>query len=196
MRWTINSFLSDGVSLRIQFVQRNITRHSVINHGDTDFTHLNNIDISFVLFNLFNFFLFIFWVINTKEILKIYQTEQKIYPYHQEWYVDHSDLSGCWQSVLLVEKTGENHWPVASQWKLYLLKMYRVHLTMSRIKTPNLSGDRLIAKVVVPYMHTTTTAPGECQTGGTDDHEQSVTCQTIFIRKAQLSLWIRWADNN
>jgi len=56
----------------------------VINHGDTDFTHLNDIDISFVLFNLFNFFLFIFWVINTKEILKIYQTEQKIYPYHQE----------------------------------------------------------------------------------------------------------------
>jgi hypothetical protein len=59
---------------------------------------------------------------------------------------------------------GENHRPVASQWKLYLLKMYRVHLTMSRIKTPNLSGDRLIAQVVVPYMHTTTTAPGECQT--------------------------------
>jgi len=34
---------------------------------------------------------------------------------------------------------------------------------MSRIQTHNLSGDRLIAQVV-PYMHTTTTAPGGCQT--------------------------------
>ena len=42
-----------------------------------------------------------------------------------------------WRSVLLVEETRENHRPAASHWKLY-----QIHLTINRIRTHNLGGDR------------------------------------------------------
>jgi hypothetical protein len=36
-------------------------------------------------------------------------------------------------SVLLVEETGENHWPVTSHWQTlsHKIMMYQVHLTVS-----------------------------------------------------------------
>jgi hypothetical protein len=45
-----------------------------------------------------------------------------------------------WRSVLLVEETGENHRPGASHWQTLWHNV--VHLTLSRIQTNNISGDR------------------------------------------------------
>ena len=63
----------------------------------------------------------------------------------------------CCGQFFLVEETevrGENHCkPLIN----YQIKLYRVHLTMSRIQTHNISGDNaLIAQVVLnpkPYNH-------------------------------------------
>ena len=49
-----------------------------------------------------------------------------------------------WQSVLMVEEIGvpgENHRPVAGNWQTSSHNVYRVHLPISRIQTPNFSGD-------------------------------------------------------
>jgi amino acid transporter len=50
-----------------------------------------------------------------------------------------------WWSVLLVEETGvsrENHRSVASHWQtLSHTMLHRVHLTISRIRIHNISGD-------------------------------------------------------
>jgi hypothetical protein len=49
-----------------------------------------------------------------------------------------------WQSVLMVEEIGvpgENHRPVAGNWQTSSHNVYRVHLAISRIQTPNFSGD-------------------------------------------------------
>ena len=71
---------------------------TVINDCDRRVTLL--IVIHFVLIYFFRLFSFLCILIiasstlNTKEILKLYSIEQKIYPYLQEeWYVYHSDLS-------------------------------------------------------------------------------------------------------
>jgi hypothetical protein len=47
-----------------------------------------------------------------------------------------------WQSVLLVEESGENHRPVASHWQT--LSHNVVHLALIEIRTHNISGDRNI----------------------------------------------------
>ena len=41
-----------------------------------------------------------------------------------------------WWSVLLVEETGEKHWPATSHWQTLS------HLTMSGIQTHHFGGDR------------------------------------------------------
>ena len=45
-----------------------------------------------------------------------------------------------WRSVLLVEKTGENHWPATSHWQTLSLNV--VHVALSGIRTHNINGDR------------------------------------------------------
>jgi hypothetical protein len=45
-----------------------------------------------------------------------------------------------WQSVLLLEETGENHWPVASHWQT--LSHNIEHLALIEIPTHNISDDR------------------------------------------------------
>jgi len=53
-------------------------------------------------------------------------------------------VSISWQSVFLMEETGENHRPAASNFtdKLSRIMLYRVYLAMSEIWTLNLNSDR------------------------------------------------------
>ena len=46
-----------------------------------------------------------------------------------------------WRSVLLVEETGENHWPVTSHWQTLSHNVVLSTPYLSRIRTHNISGD-------------------------------------------------------
>jgi hypothetical protein len=62
-----------------------------------------------------------------------------------------------WQSVLLVEETGENHWPVASHWQTLSRNVVSSTPHLGRIRTRNVSGDRhwMHRKLIIqlPYDH-------------------------------------------
>ena len=47
-----------------------------------------------------------------------------------------------WRPVLLVEQTGENYWPAASQWQTLSHNVVSNTPRLSRIQTHNDSGDR------------------------------------------------------
>ena len=78
-----------------------------------------------------------------------------------------------WQSVLLVEETGvprENHRPVASHWQTLLY--YVAHLTLSRIRTHNISGNRYRLHRSNYHTITTMTAPNTDMSKGIDNLKQ------------------------
>jgi hypothetical protein len=60
-----------------------------------------------------------------------------------------------WQSDLLVEEIGENHWPALSHWQTLSRNVVSLALSVSR--THNISGDRhrLHRKLLIqlPYDH-------------------------------------------
>jgi len=47
-----------------------------------------------------------------------------------------------WQSVLLIEETGENHWPATSHWQTLSHNVASSTPCLSRVRTHNVSGDR------------------------------------------------------
>jgi signal transduction histidine kinase len=47
-----------------------------------------------------------------------------------------------WQSILLVEETRENHWPVASHWQTLLDNVVSSTPHHEQVQTHNFSGDR------------------------------------------------------
>ena len=66
-----------------------------------------------------------------------------------------------WWSVLLVKETGvsgENHWPVTSHWQTFIdhIMLYRVHLTMSGVRTHNMNSSchRIILWIYVRHLLT------------------------------------------
>jgi hypothetical protein len=66
-----------------------------------------------------------------------------------------------WQSVLLVEENGENHWPVASHYQLYHIMLYQVHLAWAgfELNTSVVIGTNCIGSCKSNYHITTMTAP-------------------------------------
>jgi hypothetical protein len=49
-----------------------------------------------------------------------------------------------WQSLLLVEETGENHWPVTSHWQTLSHNVVSRTPRLSRIRTHNISGVSVV----------------------------------------------------
>ena len=47
-----------------------------------------------------------------------------------------------WRSVLLVEETGENYWPIASHWQTLSLNFVSSTPRLSGVRTHNVGGDR------------------------------------------------------
>ena len=97
-----------------------------------------------------------------------------------------------WQSVLLVEETGENHRPVTSHWQT--LSHNVVHLTLIEIRTSMVIGTDCVGSCKSNYHTITiTTAPKLCLLFRSYRLNQLINLSTarppLFISSSDILFW-------